>query len=151
VRLLYDVETFEVTTVPEGSYGQIMALDGQPMPDGMFMAPAIPDDRVADMLNAEILLTAGGYRGPQEAVLKPGRYRINRYLFDVRVGPQTVATVVPAGHVGVVKSNVSQPGVNCVQEKVKASEARFESDALTVPLVPRGCVGIWREALLPGA
>ena len=151
VRLLYDLETFPVVAVPEGFYGQITALDGQPMPDGMFMAPSIPDDKVAGMLDAEIFLTAGGYRGPQESVLKPGRYRLNRYLFDVRVGQNTAATVIPAGQVGVVKSNVATPGHNCVQEKVKASDAKFDSDALTVPLVPRGCVGIWREALLPGA
>ena len=53
------------------------------MPEGMFIAPVIPDDKVADMLNAETFMTQGGFRGPQETVLKPGAYRLNRYLFDV--------------------------------------------------------------------
>ncbi|WP_417669396.1 SPFH domain-containing protein [Roseibium sp.] len=149
VRVLYDFEEFEVVTIPEGYYGQLTALDGTAMPSGMFMAPAIPDEQVGDMLKAEIFLTEDGIRGPQETVLKPGRYRLNRYLFDVRLDQETDATIIPAGHVGVVKSNVSQPGINCVEEEVSASQASRE--ALTVPLVPKGCVGIWKDPLFPGA
>ncbi|MEQ8824612.1 MAG: SPFH domain-containing protein [Filomicrobium sp.] len=156
VRVLYDVESYPVVKVPEGHYGEIVARDGQAMPDGMFIAPKIADDRLTDMLTAETFLTEGGFRGPQETVLKPGDWRLNRYLFDVRVqefvperDDDTRATIIPAGHVGVVKSNVSKPGVSCVKEEVKASE--FVPGALSVPLVPPGCVGIWREPLLPGA
>lgn len=149
VRVLYDFEEYDVVSIPEGYYGQLTALDGQAMPSGMFMAPAIPDEDVGDMLKAEVFLTDGGYRGPQETVLKPGRYRLNRYLFSVRLDEATDATVIPAGHVGVVKSNVSQPGISCVEEEVAASAASRE--ALSVPLVPRGCVGIWKDPLFPGA
>jgi len=149
VRVLYDFEEFEVVTIPEGYYGQIRTLDGEAMPTGMFMAPAIPDEDIGNMLKAEVFLTEGGLRGPQETVLKPGQYRLNRYLFDLRLDEQTNATVIPAGHVGVVKSNVSQPGINCVEEEVSASNVSRE--ALTVPLVPRGCVGIWKDPLFPGA
>ncbi|GAB4512611.1 MAG: hypothetical protein Tsb0019_09430 [Roseibium sp.] len=149
VRVLYDFEEWDVVTIPEGYYGQLTALDGDAMPSGMFMAPAIADAEVGDMLKAESFLTKGGLRGPQETVLKPGQYRLNRYLFDVRLDENTDATIIPAGHVGVVKSNVSQPGINCVEEEVSASSASRE--ALTVPLVPRGCVGIWKDPLFPGA
>lgn len=149
VRVLYDFEEWDVVTIPEGYYGQLTALDGAAMPSGMFMAPAISDAEVGDMLKAESFLTKDGLRGPQETVLKPGQYRLNRYLFDIRLDENTNATIIPAGHVGVVKSNVSQPGINCVEEEVSASTASRE--ALTVPLVPRGCVGIWKEPLFPGA
>jgi len=148
VRVLYDYEEFEVISVPEGYYGQIKTNDGLPMPHGMFIAPAFPDGDTSDMLNAQIFLTKGGFKGPQETVLKPGRYRLNRYLFDVAVTEATEATVIPKGFVGVVKSNVAAPGVDCREEKVSTDAAR---GALTVPLVPRGCVGIWKEPLLPGA
>ena len=158
VRVLYDFEEFPVVKVPEGYYGEMVAVDGQPMPEGMFIAPKIPDDRLKAMLTAETFLTDGGFRGPQETVLKPGEYRLNRYLFDVRVkgleanrDDDTRATLIPAGHVGVVKSNVSKPGVSCVEEEVKASDAANIEGALSVPLVPQGCVGIWRDPLLPGA
>ncbi|MBD1545149.1 SPFH domain-containing protein [Roseibium aggregatum] len=149
VRVLYDFEEFDVVTIPEGYYGQLTTLDGKAMPSGMFMAPAIPDEDMGDMLKADVFLTKGGLRGPQETVLKPGQYRLNRYLFDVRLDQGTNATIIPAGHVGVVKSNVSQPGINCVEEEVSASQASRE--ALSVPLVPRGCVGIWKDPLFPGA
>lgn len=149
VRVLYDFEEYDVVTIPEGYYGQLTTLDGQAMPSGMFMAPAISDEDMGDMLKADVFLTKGGLRGPQETVLKPGQYRLNRYLFDVRLDENTNATVIPAGHVGVVKSNVSQPGINCVEEEVSASQVSRE--ALSVPLVPRGCVGIWKDPLFPGA
>jgi len=150
VGVLYDYEEFDVVAVPEGFYGQLIALDGVAMPTGMFIAPEIPDDKVSNMLNADVFLTNGGTRGPQASVLKPGQYRLNRYLWDVRVDKNTRATVIPKGHVAVVKSNVATPGVDCKEEHVSASDAKLEG-ALTVPLVPRGCVGIWKTAILPGA
>jgi SPFH domain / Band 7 family len=151
LNVLYDVEPFDLVMIPEGFYGQVTTLDGQPMPDGMFMAPVIADDKLESMFNAETFLTTGGYRGPQETVLKPGAYRLNRYLFDVKAGSETAATVIPTGQVGVVKSNVSTPGLNCREEKVRVSAAQNDADALSVPLVPRGCIGLWKDALLPGA
>jgi hypothetical protein len=124
LNVLYQVEEFDVLDIPEGNYGQITTKDGQPMPEGMFIAPVIPDDRLASMLDAQTFLEGGGYRGPQETVLKPGSYRLNRYLFDVRIDQDTVATVIPAGQVGVVKSHVAQPGLNCVEELVRVREGR---------------------------
>jgi hypothetical protein len=162
VRVLYQFEEFPLVQVPEGYYGQVTAVDGQPMPAGMFMAPAIPDDKLGDMLDAEVFLTKGGLRGPQETVLKPGSYRLNRYLFDVTVDQSTAATLIPAGQVGVVKSNVATPGITCREERVTAAPGSAAtpapiaaqvpvSESLSVPLVPKGCVGIWKEPLLPGA
>jgi hypothetical protein len=152
VRVLYEIEEFDVIVIPQGQYGEITALDGLPMPAGMYIAPQIADDQVEGMLTAETFLAKGGYRGPQETVLKPGNYRLNRYLFRVASSPEaTPATIIPAGSVGVVKSNVSLPGSHCVEEEVKAAEARGLEGALSVPLVPPGCVGIWRDPLLPGA
>lgn len=154
VRVLYDVEQMPVVTIPQGYYGEVTALDGARMPDGMFIAPAIEDDKLQDMLDASTFIKKGGYKGPQETVLKPGSYRLNRYLFQVvdRPSRATRATIVPAGHVGVVKSNVKKPGTVCVEEKVTAASERGQVEgALSVPLVPKGCVGIWREPLLPGA
>ncbi|MBI1385444.1 MAG: hypothetical protein GC150_11085 [Rhizobiales bacterium] len=159
IRVLYQIEEFAVINIPQGYYGEITAVDGRPMPEGMFIAPAVPDDKVAELLDAEKFLSSGVYfKGPQETVLRPGSYRINQYLFDVRVATggkgetSTAATIIPAGHVGVVKSNVAAPGTDCQERKVAAAAGgRQIPDALTVPLVSRGCVGIWREPLYPGA
>ena len=54
-------------------------------------------------MDAEVFLNKGGQRGPQLSVLTPGRYRLNDYLWDVEI---LDAVEVPAGFVGVVKSNV---------------------------------------------
>ena len=152
VRVLYEVEELDLVEIPIGQYGEITTTDGQSMPEGMFIAPLIPDEKLAGMLDAETYLTDGGYRGPQETMLKPGQYRLNRYLFKVRIHPtETAATLIPAGSVGVVKSNVTRPGSHCVEQEVKASAEKGIEGALSVPLVPTGCTGIWREPLLPGA
>jgi hypothetical protein len=103
------------------------------------------------MLDAQTFIEQGGIRGPQETVLKPGSYRLNRYLYDVRIDKETAATIIPTGQVGVVKSNVQQPGLNCKEEMVRVSAAQHDADALSVPLVPKGCIGLWKEPLLPGA
>lgn len=151
LNILFQVEQFDVVNVPEGFYGQITTLDGLPMPEGMFIAPVLADDKVAAMLDAQTFIEGGGFRGPQETVLKPGAYRLNRYLFDIRIDQETSATIIPTGQVGVVKSNVQQPGLNCKEEMVRVSEAQHDADALSVPLVPRGCIGLWKDPLLPGA
>jgi hypothetical protein len=151
LNFLYEVEQADIVQIPEGYYGQITALDGASMPEGMFIAPVISDENLATMLDAQAFLEKGGFRGPQETVLKPGSYRINRYLFDVRVDQDTAATIIPTGQVGVVKSNVQQPGLNCKEEMVRVSAAQHDADALSVPLVPKGCIGLWKEPLLPGA
>lgn len=153
VQVLYRVEEFPVVNVPDGSYGSMTAVDGAALPEGMYIAPAISDDKVGAMLDAETFLSQGGFRGPQETVLKPGSYRLNHYLFHVAVNDRTRATIIPAGSVGVVKSNVAKQGTFCVEEKVKAAAqgGKTLEGALSVPLVPKGCVGIWKEPLLPGA
>ena len=151
LNVLYEVESLGVVEVPEGFYGQITTLDGAPMPEGMFIAPLIPDDKLATMLDAQTFLEQGGYRGPQETVLKPGNYRLNRYLFEVKVDNDTTATIIPTGQVGVVKSNVQRPELDCQEEKVRVSQAQHDADAISVPLVPEGCSGLWKRPLLPGA
>lgn len=152
VHVLYQVEQFPVVNIPDGFYGELTAIDGAPMPEGMFIAPPFADDKVAAMLDAETFLTSGGFKGPQETVLKPGSYRINNYLFRVRVAEGTRATIIPAGSVGVVKSNTMKPNTVCIEEKVAAAAQGAQiQGALSVPLVPKGCIGIWKEPLFPGA
>ena len=53
LNVLYEVEQRDVVQIPEGYYGQITTLDGAPMPEGMFIAPVIADDKLATMLEAQ--------------------------------------------------------------------------------------------------
>jgi len=90
------------------------------------------------MINTEFFLKNGGRKGPQFNVLKPGKYPINPYLFDVK---PKIATKIPAGSSGVVTSRY---GKQC--SPVLSSE----NGHLTAPLVEEGCIGVWRKPLTTG-
>lgn len=157
VNVIYNYEAFPTVEIPENFYGQLVAKDGKPLPANTYIAPAFEGDKAEAMLDAKTFLENNGFRGPQETVLEPATYRLNRYLFDVKFGTDpdednsdgdnTRATIIPVGFVGVVKSNIGNKPV-CREEKAQTA---YEEGALTVTLVPKGCVGIWNETLLPGA
>ena len=145
LNILYDVEQLPVTEVPEGHYGYLVARDGLPLRSDQFLADAWREEQ--RMLDASHFLTEGqGQKGPQLTVLKPGRYRLNQYLFEVQTkGDAFRATSVPAGFVAVIKSNIQdQPVAACQPIRDERTEK------LSVPLVAKGCRGVWNEPLLPG-
>lgn len=145
LNILYDVEQLPVTEVPEGHYGYLVARDGLPLRPDQFLADAWREEQ--RMLDASHFLTEGqGQKGPQLTVLKPGRYRLNQYLFEVQTkGDAFRATSVPAGFVAVIKSNIQdQPVAACQPIRDERTEK------LSVPLVAKGCRGVWNEPLLPG-
>jgi regulator of protease activity HflC (stomatin/prohibitin superfamily) len=142
LNVLNEVEERPVVNIPEGHYGYVVARDGAPLGKGQYMAEAWSTEQKKKMLNAEFFLKNGGQKGPQLTVLPPGTYRLNLYLFGVKLDK---ATDIPAGFVGVVKSNV--------QETTNWELAQVASElagVLAVPLVKRGSVGIWVEPLAPG-
>lgn len=145
LNILYEVEQLPVTEIPEGHYGYLVARDGLPLRSDQFLADAWREEQ--RMLDASHFLTEGqGQKGPQLTVLKPGRYRLNQYLFEVQAkGDAFRATSVPAGFVAVIKSNVQdQPVAACQPIRDERTEK------LSVPLVAKGCRGVWNEPLLPG-
>jgi len=107
----YEIDkSTSLLSIPKGSIGEVEALDGVPLPDGVIYAPPWEDPK--KMLDAETFLAAGydesvegnvGYKGPQSTVLVPGTYRYNPRLFRITQAP---LTNVDVGHVKVVKSNV---------------------------------------------
>ena len=147
VNVLYEVEEIPVVQIPQGSYGFLTAKGGAPLEAGEFIARGPPDKDFNKMLDAEYFLNNGGQKGPQLNVLRPGTYRINLYLFDVK---RQNSLNVEAGEVAVVKSNVNEhEGCPTAAELAQRGQGGYGS-ALSVPLVPKGCTGVWDEALLPG-
>ncbi len=144
VNVLYEVEQFPVVRIPKGTYGFLTARGGAPLGPGEFIAKGASDKK---MLDAEFFLKNGGQKGPQLNVLRPGTYRINRYLFDVKRQP---VLDVKAGEVAVIKSNVAEKS-DCpsTHDISQGSKAAYGS-GLSVPLVPKGCIGVWDEPMLPG-
>lgn len=142
LNVLYDVEESPVIEIKEGNYGYLVAKDGMPLNKDQYLADAWPKDQFRKMLDAAYFLRNGGQKGPQLTVLPPGKYRLNRYLFDVKPAK---GTDIPAGFVGVIKSNVQESA------DWEAADVPHElAGSLAVPLVKKGSVGIWDEPLQPG-
>ena len=142
LNILYDVEELPIVQVPEGNYGFVVASDGSPLRRGQFLADAWAEEKFQRMLNAEFFLKNGGQRGPQLTILPPGKYRLNRYLFQTKFHP---ATDIRAGFVGVVKSNIQE-----TREYEPADLPQELAGVLAVPLVKKGSLGVWVDPLPPG-
>jgi hypothetical protein len=145
VNVLYDVDTSNLeVSIPKGKVGILTAKDGAALRAGQAFADPFPAKFGFQMLDAEVFLTNGGQRGPQLTVLTPGKFRLNRYLWDIT---QVDANEVKAGFVGVVKSNV-HAGVDLGTLKAdKPVKCDFistskpeEKGRLDAPIVPVGCV-----------
>jgi len=144
IRIFYDIDFAPVTEIPEGQYGLLVAKDGLPLEDGKFLTDSWAKGKFTEMLQAHYFLTEGkGQKGPQLDVLRPGRYRLNNYLYSVESRP---ALDVPTGHVAVIRSNVQTKDdcSNTIQVAGKTGET------VATPIVPKGCVGVWDEPLPPG-
>lgn len=113
------------------------------MREGQFLARGWPEAQIEKMLQAEYFLKNGGQKGPQLTVLKPGKYRLNQYLFSVTMQP---SLEVKAGEVAVVKSNVEESD-KCPSPSFGGESV--DTGGLAVPLVPHGCIGVWDTPLLP--
>lgn len=142
LNVLYDVEELSLYEIPAGKYGYIVAKDGAPLREGQYLADAWKEESFKDMQNAEFFLKNGGQKGPQFSVLKPGKYRLNRYLFQVEFES---TTDIPAGFVGVIKSNIQETAT-----RELADVPHELSGSLAVPLVKKGSVGIWVDPVPPG-
>jgi regulator of protease activity HflC (stomatin/prohibitin superfamily) len=152
IKISHDITTSDIIEVPEGNYGFVTTKDGMPFNEGQYMAKAWPDDKTDQMMNALYFMGITedrddykgprGQMGPQLTVLRPGKYRINKYLYEVKLGQ---ATDIPVGFVGVIKSNVGK-----VYEGKPILPYGVDATDLSVPIVPKGYRGVWSETLKPG-
>ncbi|MEI6176072.1 MAG: SPFH domain-containing protein, partial [Verrucomicrobiota bacterium] len=82
----YEITLQPLMVVPEGSIGLIMAKDGAPLPKGAVLGRQVECQMFQD---AAMFLQAGGQKGRQAAILTPGTYRINAFLFDISFAKMT--------------------------------------------------------------
>jgi hypothetical protein len=154
LNVLYDVDaTKRETEVPDGKVGVLTAKDGAALRPGQAFADPFPKKLGYAMLDAETFLRNGGQRGPQLTVLTPGKYPLNEYLWKVDIKD---AKDVATGFVGVVKSNIwaeidfgtlrADKPASC---EIIAAKGKNEG-RLEAPIVPVGCVGVWKDSLQPG-
>ena len=144
VRVIYEIEFFPVQEIPEGQYGLLVATDGRAIDEGAYLANPWPEEVGENWQNAAYFLENGGQKGPQYEVLKPGKYRLNPYLFKIN---KLRATDVPTGHVAVIRSNIKTTELDCPDPAKSVGKA---DETVALPLVPKGCVGVWEEPIPPG-
>lgn len=156
---LFRVEIHDATVIPPNKIGQVTALDGEPLPEAEYVAKSVIGHN--DFQDASAFLRAGGQRGPQFDVVRPGTYYINSQMFQVEL--DNVA-VVERGQVAVVVSNVGQEpkaikdlveaiatseGIPIGSDAYRSIEKRFES-GMERYVVPKGYRGVQQEVAGPG-
>ena len=155
INVIYAVDTSrEEVNITRGKVGILTAKDGRALRAGQAFADPFSDKLGYQMLDAEVFLNNSGQRGPQLSVLTPGKYRLNRYLWDIN---EVDAKEVRAGFVGVVKSNVhAEVDFGTLKagkpERCEAVSPTKPEDKgkLDAPTVPVGCTGVWDKSLQPG-
>lgn len=161
VNFIYSVDFKDIVIVPDGKLLTLSAKDGIPLGNEEFFAPdwyesSTKEERTIEvegkkveldragfesrMLDAKFFLTHGGKKGPQVNVLKPGKYAINTNLWGFKLRN---ATKVDTGEVGVVTSKVGN-----IYHDI---ERTTTNSNISVPLVDKGFIGVWKETLTAGA
>ena len=128
---MFAVQLSAAIKVRTGEIGIVEAFDGGELREEQILGDSVRGHN--DFQNGQAFLDAGGQRGPQLDILKPGMYYINPLLFDVTVQD---ATVINIGEVGVIRSNVGiLPPVG--------------EDGRTPDLVDEGYRGVLKTVLEP--
>jgi len=102
---MFKVEVKPAVQVKENQIGIVEAKSGDPMGKDDVVAATPEMSQHMSYQDGQAFLNAGGKRGPQEAVLRPGTYYVNPYLFSITMQPQTV---IKQGEVGVMISNIGK-------------------------------------------
>jgi regulator of protease activity HflC (stomatin/prohibitin superfamily) len=97
---LFKVTVMDAITIPAGSIGIVNSAAGQPLDPGRLYAKSVPGHN--NFQDGEAFLEQNGQKGPQLDILRPGRYRVNLRMFDVKISP---AIDVASGKVGIVTAN----------------------------------------------
>jgi uncharacterized membrane protein YqiK len=101
--LLFTVSVVDAVVIPPGKIGVVEARDGKPLARGRVIARYVDCD---SFQNAQAFMEGGGERGPQAAVIAPGTYRLNPFLFSVQLAD---AIDIPDNKVGVVTTREGAP------------------------------------------
>ena len=135
---LFSVEVQPATIVEANHVGLVTAKDGQPLPEGELVAVHV--DGHGDFQDGSAFLDAGGQRGPQFDLLRPGTYYVNPLMFDVDIDS---VQVIERGEVAVLVSNVGrEPAPMSNDDRLKEGLERY--------VVPAGFRGILAEVAGPG-
>jgi regulator of protease activity HflC (stomatin/prohibitin superfamily) len=96
---LFKVTKGNMILVQDNEVGVVESIDGASLDPGRIFARKVQGhDTYQD---GEAFLRAGGQKGPQIDILAPGQYRINTYLFRIKIAQ---ALIIPQGNIGLVSA-----------------------------------------------
>jgi uncharacterized membrane protein YqiK len=141
--LLFSVTLNDAIVVPPGMIGVIEARDGKALTGGRVIARQVECDSFQD---AAAFMAGGGERGPQMAIIAPGTYRINPFLFSVQLAE---AVDIPDNKVGVVttREGFSLPAGEIAGPVIEGHNM-FQSPQVFVD--GKGSKGLQEQVLLAG-
>ena len=145
---LFNIDILNATIIPANKVGLVTALDGSQLPEGEFIAKSVAGHD--DYQNAQKFLVAGGQRGPQFDVIRPGTYYINPLMFRTELDDMEE---VQRGEVAVHISNVGDEPTEEMKRSLTAAEVvnlTGREEEREQYVVPGGYRGIQQEVVGPG-
>jgi uncharacterized membrane protein YqiK len=99
----YEITFQPFTIIPTGKLGLVLAKDGAELETGLILGRKVASDSYQD---AVAFLQNGGRKGRQTAIITPGSYRINTFLFEVEI---TDMTTIPDNAVCIITTLEGRP------------------------------------------
>jgi len=141
--LLFTISMADAIAIAPGKIGVVEARDGKPLAGGRVIARQVECNSFQD---AQTFITGGGERGPQMAVIAPGTYRINPFLFFVQ---QVDAVDIPENKVGIVTTREGSPlAEGEIAGPTVAGHSMFQNPQAFVD--NNGSKGLQEQVLLAG-
>lgn len=135
-RLFAVSEVVPWVNVMANHVGIVTILEGAPITDpSQIAAEETPLDKHGNFQDADAFLKAGGQKGLQIPVLRPGKYAINPWFAQVEIDEMLE---VPMAQCAVVTYFVGDDGEDQTDSSVNAR------------IVENGKKGIWKDPLGPG-
>ncbi len=140
----YDITFQPFTVIPTGKIGLVLARDGAELETGFILARKVPSDSFQD---AEAFLKNGGRKGRQTAIMTPGSYRINTFLFDVEISDMISIPDNTVGIVTTLEGKSLEEGQ--IAGKVIGEHNKFQDADLF--LTSGGYKGLQEQVILSGS
>lgn len=140
----YEITFQPFTVVPTGKLGLVLARDGGELETGRVLARKVDCDSFQD---AKAFLINGGRKGRQTAMIPPGSYRINTFLFEIEIYDMTT---IPDNAVGIVTTLEGKSlGEGQIAGKVIGIHNKFQD--VDTFLENGGYKGLQEQVILAGS
>lgn len=140
----YEITFQGFTIIPTGKIGLILAKDGAELEIGRILGRKVECDSFQD---AVAFLKNGGRKGRQTAIIAPGSYRINTFLFEIEIVDMTN---IPENAVGIVTTLEGKPlEEGQIAGRVIENHNKFQD--IDLFLNSEGYKGLQEQVILAGS